>query len=403
MSPSKDGTLPELTAAERERYGRHLSLDEVGEAGQLRLKAASVLLVGLGGLGSPAALYLAAAGVGRLGLLDHDKVELSNLQRQVLYGMADLGRPKAAAAADRLRAQNPGVALEALETRLTAANAEAILAEWDVVIDGSDNAATRYLVNDACLKLGKPDVWGAVLRFEGQLAIFGLPGGPCYRCLFPEPPPPGVVPSCAEAGVLGVLPGVVGAMQASAAIELILHGIERSPQAGRFLIYDGRRLSLREISLDKDPACPACADPRRIVLRDQPYLCANLSRSGPNPPEEKEMFWKAASDDIPAEIDVATLETWRREGREHLLLDVREPAEWETARIEGAQLMPLRDLPAQFGQLDRQAVIVVHCHHGGRSSQAVHYLRSRGYRGATNLAGGIDAWSAEIDPSVPRY
>ena len=396
MNASRSGN--ELTAAERERYGRHLSLDEVGEEGQLRLKAASVLLVGLGGLGSPAALYLAAAGVGRLGLLDHDKVELSNLQRQVLYGMADLGRPKAAAAADRLRAQNPGVEIQALETRLAAANAEAILAEWDVVIDGSDNAATRYLVNDACLKLGKPDVWGAVLRFEGQLAIFGLPGGPCYRCLFPEPPPPGVVPSCAEAGVLGVLPGVVGAMQASAAIELILHGIERSPQAGRFLIYDGRRLSLREISLDKDPACPACADPRGIVLRDQPYLC-------PTPPEERKLTEKTApaAENVPAAIDVATLDAWRREGREHLLVDVREPAEWETARIEGARLMPLRGVAARLDELDPNALIVVHCHHGGRSGQAVQFLRSRGFRGATNLTGGIDAWSLEIDPSVPRY
>ena len=385
--------LPGLAAAEEERYGRHLSLPEVGELGQRKLKAAKVLLVGLGGLGSPAALYLAAAGVGRLGLLDADRVELSNLQRQVLYGMADIGRPKAEAAAERLRAANPEIEIVPLAVRLAAANAEELLGPWDLVIDGSDNAATRYLVNDACLQLGKPDVWGAVLRFEGQLAVFGLPGGPCYRCLFPEPPPPGTVPSCAEAGVLGVLPGIVGTLQASAAIDLLLHGAAGSALAGRFLVYDGRRMSFREIRLEADPACPSCADPGKIVLRDQPYLCSI-------PQEENAV---ANQEVIPAAIDVATLDAWRNEGKPHLLLDVREQHEWDHSRIEGAQLMPLRGLPARLEELDPEATIVVHCHHGGRSAQAVQYLRARGFAGATNLAGGIDAWSLQVDPAVPRY
>lgn len=398
----------ELTPQEKQRYGRHLSLPEVGEAGQLKIKAARILLVGLGGLGSPAALYLAAAGVGRLGLLDADVVELSNLQRQVLYGMPDLGRPKAEAAADRLRQLNPEVELEVLSLRLTAANAEELVAPWDLVLDGSDNAATRYLVNDVCVKLGKPDVWGAVLRFEGQMAIFGLPGGPCYRCLFPEPPPPGLVPSCAEAGVLGVLPGLIGTLQAAAALELVLHGRDDSPRArehfarhaGRFLVYDGRRSSFREIRLEADEACPVCAPGAGIVLRDEPYLCS----SQPSQPKETTMTEKAVPEAIiPPAIDVATLDAWRREGREHLLLDVREQDEWDRSRIDGARLMPLRGLPARLDELDKGAVIVVHCHHGGRSGQAVQFLRSRGYAGATNLAGGIDAWSREIDPAVPRY
>jgi molybdopterin/thiamine biosynthesis adenylyltransferase/rhodanese-related sulfurtransferase len=385
--------LPGLTADEERRYGRHLSLAEVGEQGQRKLKAASILLIGAGGLGSPAALYLAAAGVGRLGIVDGDRVELSNLQRQVLYGMADLGRHKAKAAAERLRAMNPEIEVVPLAVRLEAANAEELLAPWDLVLDGSDNAATRYLLNDACVKLGKPDVWGAVLRFEGQLAVFGLPGLACYRCLFPEPPPPGTVPSCAEAGVLGVLPGIVGTLQASAAIDLVLHGAAGSALAGRFLVYDGRSLRFREIRLAADPACPSCADPSRIVLADQPYLCEI-------PQEEPAMANKEA---VPAAIDVATLEAWRQEGRPHLLLDVREQHEWDASRIEGAKLMPLRGLPARLEELDTEAIIVVHCHHGGRSAQAVQYLRSRGFSGATNLAGGIDAWSLQVDPSVPRY
>lgn len=393
--PALNNDPPALSAAEVERYGRHLRLPEVGEEGQLKLKAASILLVGLGGLGSPAALYLAAAGVGRLGLLDADVVELSNLQRQVLYGMGDLGRPKALAAADRLRAMNPEIELVPLEKRLDASNAEALVAAYDLVLDGSDNAATRYLVNDVCLKLGKIDVWGAVLRFEGQMAVFGQPGGPCYRCLFPEPPPPGLVPSCAEAGVLGVLPGIIGTLQASAAIELLLRGAD-GWGTGRFLVYDGHRLSFRELHLKADPGCPVCARPDTIVLRDEPYLCGT-------PSEEKTMSGTLPSETIPAAIDVSTLDSWRREGRPHLLLDVREPDEWQTCHVEGAQLMSLRTVPARKDELDASAVIVVMCHHGGRSAQAVQYLRSQGFAGATNLLGGIDAWSRQIDPSVPRY
>lgn len=383
---------PVLSAAEEERYSRHLRLPEVGEEGQLRLKEASILLVGLGGLGAPAALYLAAAGVGRLGLLDGDRVELSNLQRQVLYGVADLGRPKAEAAAARLADLNPEVLLDVLPWRLEAANALELIAPYDLVLDGSDNAATRYLVNDACRQLGKTLVWGAVLRFEGQMAIFP-PGGPCYRCLFPEPPPPGLVPSCAEAGVLGVLPGLVGTLQASAALELILGGATAAAaHAGRFLVYDGRRLRFRELRLVADPECPACAHPENLVLRDEPYLCRI--------PEETTM---PQTESVPAAIDVATLDAWRREGRPHLLIDVREQMEWDTARIDGAQLLPLRGLPARLEELPAEATIVVHCHHGGRSAQAVQFLRSRGYAGATNLAGGIDAWSRLIDPAIPRY
>jgi molybdopterin/thiamine biosynthesis adenylyltransferase/rhodanese-related sulfurtransferase len=374
-----------LDEADRERYGRHLVLAEVGEAGQERLQAARVLVLGVGGLGSPAALYLAAGGVGHLTLVDFDHVELSNLQRQVLFATADVGRPKVEAAAERLRALNPEIAIDARALRVDAGNVLELCASHDVVVDGSDNAPTRYLVNDACVALGQPDVWGAVQRFEGQLSIFGPADGPCYRCLFPQPPPPGLVPSCAEGGVLGVLPGVVGALQATEAIKWIL-GAGR-PAVGRMLIYDALSLRLREVTLSRNPECPACAD--RAGLRK---LMAAEAAGRPTMAAE-----------IPMSITVEDLAAWRRDGRAHLLLDVREPHEFTLAAIDGARLVPLRQLPQQLASLDREATIVVQCHHGGRSAQAVQFLRQQGFPGATNLTGGIDAWSARVDPAVPRY
>jgi molybdopterin/thiamine biosynthesis adenylyltransferase/rhodanese-related sulfurtransferase len=383
--------LPELTPAELRRYGRHLVIPEVGEDGQRRLKAASVLLVGAGGLGSPLALYLAAAGVGRLGVVEFDRVDETNLQRQVLYGHPDVGRPKLEAATERLRAINPHVEVVPHPTRLMAANALDLVAPYDVVADGSDNFAARYLVNDACVKLGKPDVWGAISRFEGQLSVFWAERGPCYRCLFPEPPPPGVVPSCAEAGVLGVLPGIVGSLQASEVLKLLL-GVGR-PLIGRLLVFDGLATRFRELTLRKAANCPACSLPAdRLEMVEYTEHCG-LGAAGPDREGTME----------PLEIDVAELSRWKQEGRDFALLDVRQPEEHALARLDGAQIIPLRELPQRLGELDPERPLVVHCHHGIRSLHAVQLLRRSGFAGARSLAGGIDAWSREIDPSVPRY
>ena len=387
MSPS-DAPAPSLTPAEMRRYGRHLVLPHVGPVGQARLKAARVLLVGAGGLGSPAALYLAAAGVGTLGVVDFDRVDASNLQRQVLYANDDVGRPKVEAAAERLRALNPLVGIETHESRLDASNVLELVKAHDVVVDGSDNFATRYLVNDACVLARTPDVWGAVLHFEGQLSVFGVAGGPCYRCLFPEPPPAGLVPSCAEAGVLGVLPGTIGALQATEAIKLLLG--EGEPMVGRFLVFDALHLRFRELALPRNPDCPTCGDGAEPRLVDLDTTC---------PAEEKTM----SHSDIPFEIDVHQLRAWREEGREHVLVDVREEREYALCRIDGAELIPLGDVPSRVEELDREALLVIHCHHGARSARAVHFLRTQGFAKATNLGGGIEAWSLEIDPAVPRY
>ncbi len=376
-----------LTAEELQRYARHLSLPQVGRDGQERLKAARVLLVGVGGLGSPAGLYLAAAGVGTLGLVDHDVVEFSNLQRQIIHTTADVGRSKLASAAARLAAVNPAVRLEPHETRLTSANALDILAGYDVVVDGSDNFPTRYLVNDACVLLGKPDVYGSIFRFEGQAAVFWAARGPCYRCLYRDPPPPELVPSCAEGGVLGVLPGIVGSIQAVEAIKVILGAGD--PLIGRLLLFDALRMSFRALTLDKDPACPVCG-PRPTIteLIDYEAFCGAAPRV-----EEQ-----------PVQLEISPQETKQKLDRKQVVLvDVRERWEWDIGRIAGSQLVPLGTLPAQADALPKDAEVVLVCHHGARSRQAALFLQDAGIAKARSLKGGIAAWSREIDPSVPEY
>jgi adenylyltransferase/sulfurtransferase len=400
LDPSRPGDRLDggLTDAELRRYGRHLTLPEVGEEGQERLKAARVLLVGAGGLGSPAALYLAAAGVGTLGVADFDRVEESNLHRQVLYGEADLGRSKPEAAAERLADLNPHVRTVLHPDRLGVENLLEVLAGYDLAVDGSDNFTTRYLVNDACVLAGKPDVWGAISRFEGQLSVFWAERGPCYRCLFPEPPPPGTVLGCAEAGVLGVLPGIIGTLQASEAIKLILGAGE--PLVGRLVLFDALGASFREVRIRKHPDCPICSPRPRLTRLEEVgggEVCA---------PAREGMGEERAA----AEGEITPAELARRlgAGEEILLLDVRTPAERRIARIEGARHIPLHELPHRQGELadladlDRRE-IVVHCHHGPRSAQAVALLKAGGFGRVRNLAGGIDAWSQEVDASIPRY
>jgi adenylyltransferase/sulfurtransferase len=402
--------LPELSREELQRYGRHLVIPEVGEEGQRRLKAASVLLVGAGGLGSPLALYLAAAGVGRLGLADFDTVDTSNLQRQLLFGAHDVGRDKVEAAAARLRDVNPHVALDQHRVRLGKDNALALLRDYEVVADGSDNFATRYLVNDACVMLGKPDVWGAVQRFEGQLAVFWAEHGPCYRCLFPEPPPPGAVPSCAEAGVLGVLPGIVGALQASEVLKLLL-GVGE-PLVGRFLVFDGLRVRFRELKLQKSASCPMCGvPPARRQLIEYAELCAEspalagVGGAAATARGEGAMGREASTgeDWERLEIDVQELRRWREEGRDLVLLDVRTPMEARIASIPGSQLVPIQELQARVGEIERARPIVAYCHYGPRSQHATLWLRAQGFARVLSLQGGIDAWSRQIDPATPRY
>ncbi len=378
--------LPQMNADELRRYARHLILPEIGREGQERLKAARVLLLGAGGLGAPAGLYLAAAGVGTLGLVDYDVVEESNLHRQVLFGQADVGRPKLAAALERLAAANPHVALEPHELRLDSTNALELFADYDLVVDGTDNFPTRYLVNDACVLTGKPDVYGAIARFEGQVAVFWGTQGPCYRCLFPEPPPPGLVPSCAEGGVLGVLPGVIGSLQASEAVKLIC-GIGE-PLIGRLLVFEALRARVHELRVSKDPACPVCSErPTLTSLVDYERFCA------------------AEPAAVPSELEIAPrdLAQWLAEGRDLLVLDVRTPAEAALAALPAAVLLPLDELPRRLGELDPARPTVVHCHLGLRSLIAAQLLREHGFAQTWSLRGGIDAWSAEVDPQVPRY
>ncbi len=369
------------------RYSRHLLLPEVGLGGQERLKAASVLLVGAGGLGAPVGLYLAAAGVGRLGLVDFDDVDLSNLQRQVLYGQEDVGRPKLEAAARRLRSVNPALRLDLHRTRLAADNAEDIARGYDVVVDGSDNFPTRYLVNDLCALLGKPNVYGSVFRFEGQASVFDARRGPCYRCLYPEPPGPGLVPSCAEGGVFGILPGLVGMIQATETLKLLLN--LGKPLVGRLLLFDALAMQFRELELRKDPNCPLCgARPTLTRLVDHAAFC----RTG-SPAEEAEGRQLAAPE-LKALLD---------RGERIRLLDVREPHEFELGRIAGAESMPLSTLPARLGSLDPREQIVVYCHHGVRSRSALELLESAGFARVSHLAGGIDSWSRLVEPGLPRY
>ena len=362
-----------LSPEERARYSRHLLLPEVGVEGQQRLKAARVLLVGAGGLGSPAALYLAAAGVGTIGIVDFDAVDLSNLQRQIIHGTADVGRSKLDSARDRIAAINPEVDVETFEARFSADNARSLVEAFDVIVDGTDNFPARYLVNDACVLCGKPNAWGSIFRFEGQASVFAAPGGPCYRCLHPEPPPEGLVPSCAEAGVLGVLPGIIGTIQATEAIKLILGAGD--PLIGRFLVYDALKMRFRELKLPKDPDCPVCGTRPTITgLHEYAGYCA---------PAGAEM----TATELKARIDGGTAPT---------ILDVREPSEHAEARIEGAILIPLGELPRRLDELDPAREIVVHCKSGARSARAVALLRQKGFDRAVNLTGGITSWLNEL-------
>jgi adenylyltransferase/sulfurtransferase len=388
-----------LAPDELQRYHRHLILPEVGEAGQRRLKSASVLLVGAGGLGSPSALYLAAAGVGHIGIVDADVVELSNLQRQVLHDTAAIGMPKVASAETRLRAINPHVDVAAHGVRLTSANAMTLLDGYDVVVDGSDNFPSRYLINDACVLLDKPNVYGSVLRFEGQASVFSTPHGPCYRCLFREPPPPALVQSCVDSGVLGVLPGLIGVIQAAETIKLIA-GIGE-PLVGRLLIVDGLRMRFRTIDVARDPACPACGTREIASLIDYDVFCGVATQREPATDERAE--WNGKSGEEVDEISPRALAGQLATGRTPTLLDVREPYEWSIARLPEARLVPLDTLPDVVHTLDPSAELIVYCHHGQRSAAAVAWLRERGFARARNLTGGIDRWSREVDPSTRRY
>ncbi|HEV7994429.1 MAG TPA: molybdopterin-synthase adenylyltransferase MoeB [Gemmatimonadaceae bacterium] len=391
-------TEPHLAPDELHRYHRQLILPEMGEEGQRRLRQSRVLLVGAGGLGSPTALYLAAAGVGQLGIIDADEVELSNLQRQVLHGTADVGRTKVASAESRLRELNPHVDVTAYHARLTSDNAMELLADYDVVVDGTDNFQSRYLINDACVLLDKPNIYGSVLRFEGQASVFGVAGGPCYRCLFREPPPPGVVPNCAEGGVLGVLPGLVGVIQATETIKL-LTGIGE-PLVGRLLLVDALRMRVRTIALERDPSCIACGTRELTALADYDALCGVGSTIEGDEADMTEREDQFEDDEVEP---VVLAERLSADSAAPILIDVREPYEWQIARLPHAHLIPLNELPVRVASLDPHADYVVYCHHGMRSAAAVAWLRERGFARVRNLTGGIDRWSLDVDPTVRRY
>jgi len=378
-----------LTNEEILRYSRHLIMPEVGMEGQLKLKKAKVLLIGTGGLGAPLGLYLAAAGVGQLGLVDFDVVDFTNLQRQVTFGSSDVGKPKSEAARARLSNLNPDIQVQAFETKLTSANALELFRDFDIIVDGTDNFPTRYLVNDACVLLGKPNVYGSIFRFEGQATIFGMPGGPCYRCLYPEPPPPGLVPSCAEGGVLGVLPGIVGSIQAMETIKLIL-GSGRN-LTGRLLLFDALEMGFREFKLRKNPKCPMCGEHRTIdKLIDYYEFCGVRGEEAPAPDLK-----------VP-EIMPRELKARLDRGEDLFILDVREPHEYQICNLRG-HLIPLGELPRRVHELDSSREIVAHCRSGKRSAEAVDFLRKAGFRKILNLKGGILAWSDEVDRSVPKY
>jgi sulfur-carrier protein adenylyltransferase/sulfurtransferase len=374
-----------LSQPELLRYARHLSLPEFGPEGQARLKSARVLCIGTGGLGSPLALYLAAAGVGTLGLVDFDVVDYTNLQRQIIHTTPDVGRSKVESANEKISAINPFVHVEAINEKLTSANAIQIFENYDIIADGTDNFATRYLVNDACVLTGKPNVFASVFRFEGQASVFATENGPCYRCLYPEPPPPGMVPSCAEGGVLGVLPGMLGIIQATEVIKLIA-GIGE-PLIGRMLMVDALTMRFRELRLRKDPDCPLCGPNRTITeLIDYDQFCG------------------IRGEEIPVAGDIQPEELKRRidAGEDIFILDVREPHEYQTANI-GGHLIPLGDLPKRTSELDPDREIVAHCKAGGRSAKAVEFLRQQGFKNVRNLTGGITAWSEKVDPKIPKY
>jgi len=387
---SADAILPMLSNEEVGRYSRHLIMPEVGMTGQRKLKAASVLMIGTGGLGAPLGMYLAAAGVGRLGLVDFDVVEASNLQRQIIHGTKDVGRPKIASARDRLEDINPHVEIETHETRLTSANAMSLFRNYDVIVDGTDNFPTRYLVNDACVLAGKPNVYGSIFRFEGQASVFWAERGPCYRCLYPEPPPPGLVPSCAEGGVLGVLPGIIGAIQATETIKIILGAPDI--MVNRLLLVDAWRMRFRELKLRKNPDCPVCGDnPTIKELIDYEEFCGiTQSQTEAKPTME--------------EITATELKQRLDNGDDIQIIDVREPHEYEIGQIPNSKLIPLGQVLTRMNEIDPDRETVVHCKMGGRSAKAIDALQRSGFTGhLINLAGGITAWSNEVDPSVPKY
>ncbi len=380
----------ELTRDEVQRYSRHLIMPEVGVDGQRKLKAARVLCIGAGGLGAPATMYLAAAGVGTLGIVDFDTVDASNLHRQIIYGTPDVGKRKLEAARDRIAAMNPSVKVVMHELALTSKNALDVLRDYDVILDGTDNFQTRYLVNDACVILGKPNAYGSIFRFDGQASVFAVKGGPCYRCLYPEPPPPGLVPSCAEGGVLGVLPGVIGIIQATEAIKLIL-GVGQ-PLVGRLLLYDALQMRFRELKLRRDVECPVCGDnPTIRELIDYDAFC------GVTPPSAA-----PATSGIP-EITAEELKAQIDSGTAPFILDVREPNEFQICRIDGSTLIPLGEVAARSAELDRDREMVVHCKMGGRSAKAVALLQERGFTRVRNLKGGILAWIDKVDPTQSKY
>ncbi|MGB6980263.1 MAG: molybdopterin-synthase adenylyltransferase MoeB [Candidatus Acidiferrales bacterium] len=382
-------SAPVLSKEEVLRYSRHLIMPEVGMEGQLNLKQARVLCVGTGGLGAPLGLYLAAAGVGHLGLIDFDVVDTTNLQRQVLFGNGDVGRPKIEVAASRLRDLNPDIQIDTFETHLTSENALDILKDYDIIVDGTDNFPTRYLVNDACVLLGKPNVYGSIFRFEGQITIFGYPDGPCYRCLYPEPPPPGLVPSCAEGGVLGVLPGIVGTIQAAETLKLIIGKGE--PLVGRLLLFDALAMRFRELKIRRNPECPVCGNHRTITkLIDYAEFCGIRGEEAPAPVT-------SVPDITPRELKARL-----NRGDDLFILDVREPHEYQICNI-GGRLIPLGELSRRAAELDSSREIVAHCRSGKRSAEAVEFLRKAGFRKLWNLKGGILAWSDEVDSAMPKY
>src|SRR3954454_13617801 len=381
--------LPTLTNDEVKRYSRHLIMPEVGVDGQRKLKAAKVLCIGAGGLGSPVAMYLAAAGVGTIGLVDFDVVDFSNLQRQILHFTPDVGKPKLQSAKEKLHALNPEIEIRTHEVALSSQNALQLFEPYDVIVDGTDNFPTRYLVNDACVILGKPNAYGSIFRFEGKASVFATKDGPCYRCLYPEPPPPGLVPSCAEGGVLGILPGLVGVIQATEAIKLILGAGE--PLIGRLLMVDALAMSFRTLKLRKNPECPACgAHPTIKELIDYEQFCGIPAARHEDP--------AVNANDMPPEELKRRLDA----GEDLFVLDVREPNEYQIANL-GGYLIPLGDLPKRVNELDSSREIVAHCKMGGRSAKAVDFLRQAGFKKVRNLAGGINAWSEKVDPKVPKY
>ena len=383
-----DKQSAQLSHAEIRRYSRHLIMPEVGMAGQKKLKAASVLTVGAGGLGAPLAMYLAAAGVGRIGVVDFDVVDESNLQRQIIHGQSTLGQPKRESAKARLLDINPHIQVDTYGEPLTSANALDILRDYDIVVDGTDNFQTRYLVNDACVLLGKPNVYGSIFRFEGQASVFYAKEGPCYRCLYSEPPPPGLVPSCAEGGVLGVLPGVIGTIQATETVKLIIG--QGEPLIGRLLLYDALEMSFRTLKLHKNPACPVCGEhPSVTELIDYDAFCGVTSHD-----VEAEQGIEISVRELKAQIE--------RDGRSLVVIDGREPHEWDISRLDFARLIPKGELPEQLNTLDTTKDYVVYCKSGARSLEATQLMKAAGFR-VKNLRGGINAWAREIDPSLPTY